>query len=208
MADTTFRVDTMPTPRLDLYGAFIKDLGYYTANKNTPPPQARSALAAEQEKINKFLQYVNESFIIKGFSKFNPIVEEAADADVTTAMNASPFTLAQTPTAIARINVKTAALSHLYLQWGMQGALTLLNDLTEAVLKVQLLVNAQSVYTWTVTLRPGQSAEHFALFLPDREAGEYALELTAALDVGTLTVPANGVCTAAYGKLKTTASNT
>lgn len=63
-----FQVDVVATPRLDLYGAAARDLSYREANGKYPAP-ARSQMAKEQEKLNKFLQYVNESFIIKGFAK-------------------------------------------------------------------------------------------------------------------------------------------
>ncbi|MGN1251216.1 MAG: hypothetical protein ACI4XW_14165 [Candidatus Spyradocola sp.] len=63
-----FQVDVVATPRLDLCGAAARDLSYREANGKYPAP-ARSQMAKEQEKLNKFLQYVNESFIIKGFAK-------------------------------------------------------------------------------------------------------------------------------------------
>ena len=64
----SFQVDVVATPRLDLCSAAAKDLSYREANGKYPMA-SRSQMAKEQEKLNKFLQYVNESFIIKGFSK-------------------------------------------------------------------------------------------------------------------------------------------
>ena len=63
-----FQVDVVATPRLDLCSAAARDLSYREANGKYPAA-SRSQMAKEQEKHNKFLQYVNESFIIKGFSK-------------------------------------------------------------------------------------------------------------------------------------------
>ncbi len=64
-----FQVDVVATPHLDLCSAAAKDLNAREANGGKYPIPSRSQMAREQEKLNKFLQYVNESFIIKGFSK-------------------------------------------------------------------------------------------------------------------------------------------
>ena len=121
MSDTSFRVDTVPTPRLDLYGALTKDLQYYMQNKQTLPPSPRSALAAEQEKINKYMQYVN-----------------------------------------------------------------------------------QSEGLWQQDLAPGKRSLCQALFLPNRTAGSYAVEVLARVDMGSLQVSPGGAHAAGYAKLKTT----
>lgn len=121
MSDTSFRVDTVPTPRLDLYGALTKDLQYYMQNKQTLPPSPRSAPAAERKRINKFMQYVNESFIIKGFSKYNPVPEQAVDSDVTAVYNDETKTFAQSFVPIARFTLQCKYVSHLYVHWALAG---------------------------------------------------------------------------------------
>ncbi len=64
---SAFKVDVVATPHLNLCGAVSQDLSYREKN-GSYPKEAKSQMAKEQEKLNKFLQYVNESFIIKGFT--------------------------------------------------------------------------------------------------------------------------------------------
>lgn len=77
-----FQVDVVATPRLDLCSAAARDLSYREANGKYPAA-SRSQMAKEQEKLNKFLQYVNESFIIKGFSKGAGATQVEVSAAVT-----------------------------------------------------------------------------------------------------------------------------
>lgn len=158
MSDTSFRVDTVPTPRLDLYGALTKDLQYYMQNKQTLPPSPRSALAAEQEKINKFMQYVNESFIIKGFSKYNPVPEQAVDSDVTAVYNDETKTFAQSFVPIARFTLQCKYVSHLYVHWALAGDFRRADGVAEGDgrLQVQLFINNQSEGLWQQDLAPGK----------------------------------------------------
>ena len=192
MSDTSFRVDTVPTPRLDLYGALTKDLQYYMQNKQTLPPIPRSALAAEQEKINKFMQYVNESFIIKGFSKYNPVPEQAVDS--------------QSFVPIARFTLQCKYVSHLYVHWTLAGDYRRADGVAEGDgrLQVQLFINNQSEGLWQQDLAPGKRSLCQALFLPNRTAGSYAVEVLARVDMGSLQVSPGGAHAAGYAKLKTT----
>ena len=206
MSDTSFRVDTVPTPRLDLYGALTKDLQYYMQNKQTLPPSPRSALAAEQEKINKFMQYVNESFIIKGFSKYNPVPEQAVDSDVTAVYNDETKTFAQSFVPIARFTLQCKYVSHLYVHWTLAGDYRRADGVAEGDgrLQVQLFINNQSEGLWQQDLAPGKRSLCQALFLPNRTAGSYAVEVLARVDMGSLQVSPGGVGAAGYAKLKTT----
>ena len=92
-----FKVDVVATPHLDLFGAAAQDLKYYTA-AGKYPMQAKSAMAREQEKLNKFLQYVNESFIIKGFSRSaareeSGITGVSTNNSVNVMLDDSPYTM-------------------------------------------------------------------------------------------------------------------
>ena len=203
MTGSSFRVDTVPTPRLDLYGALLKDLQCYAQNQHSLPPAPRSALAAEQEKINKFLQYVNESFIIKGFSKYNPVPEEAVDSDVTAVFTDGPLTFGQSMSAFARFTVGCLYVSHLYIHWSLDGKFLPASDGSTGCLEVQLLINNASVAQWRQDLAEGYAGAHRAVFLPDRSAGEYAVELTARVSAGSFQLQTGGGHAAAYAKLKT-----
>lgn len=199
-----FRVDTVPTPRLDLYAAFAKDMQYFLKNKQNLPPMQRSALAAEQEKINKFLQYVNEAFIMKGFSKYNPVPEIAVDSDVVTAFNEQQLQFGQSMEPIARFSVTCAYVSHLYIQWSLSGSMTLPPGAeTNTTLQVQLFINGESAALWRQDLEAGERSLCQTVFLPDRSAGAYAVEILARVDRGSLAAPIGGAYASAYAKLKT-----
>lgn len=199
-----FRVDTIPTPRIDLYGAFQRDLHYYMENEQSLPPLQRSALMVEQEKLNKFMLYVNESFIIKGFSKYNPVPEEAVDSDVVTAFNANELSVGQAHLAFGRFSLRCSHPSHLYVQFGLLGKLELPSGVGQTTVEVRLRVNNELVQTFTQGLSTAYAGTQGALFLPDRQKGTYSVELTAKLAAGSLVVPVNAANAACYMKLKTT----
>lgn len=69
MSNNKFTVDAVPTPRINLAGAFESDLGYYMKNGNRLPPLGKSQLKQLEEQLNDYLKFLNESFILKGFTK-------------------------------------------------------------------------------------------------------------------------------------------
>lgn len=201
---SVFRVDTVPTPRLDLYGALQKDMRYYGENHQTLPPAQLSALVAEQEKINRFLQYVNESFIMKGFSKGKPLPQTAEDSDVTAAFNQQVMVFNQQLTPIARFSVVCGYASHLYICWSLSGTVSLpaAYQSSGAVLQVQLFIDNEATALWQQTLLPGEASIGRSIFLPDRQAGSYAVEIEARMAAGSLTAPIAGAYASGFAKLK------
>ncbi|MDR2513953.1 MAG: hypothetical protein LBD02_01950 [Christensenellaceae bacterium] len=200
MADS-FRVETVPTPRLDLYGAFARDLAYFMAHEQSPPPQARSALAAEQEKINKFLLYVNESFIIKGFSKYNPSAAEPADSDMLASFNSLSLNIGASPTIFAQFSLSAAAPAHLFLLFSLQGVWTPPAD-GSGVLTIGLKLGNEQAASWKHSLQGSFDGAQNSIVLPNRAAGQHSIALTAALSAGQLSVPIDGAYAGGYLKLK------
>ena len=97
-----FSVDVVATPRVDLCGAAARDLNYREANGKFPM-ESRSQLAKEQEKLNSFLRYVNESFIIKGFSRAS--VQERANVRGFTSGNSAPILQRGTATELCDFDI-------------------------------------------------------------------------------------------------------
>ena len=95
-------MDVVATPRVDLCGAATRDLNYREANGKFPM-ESRSQLAKEQEKLNSFLRYVNESFIIKGFSRAS--VQERANVRGFTSGNSAPILQRGTATELCDFDI-------------------------------------------------------------------------------------------------------
>ena len=95
-------MDVVATPRVDLCGAAARDLNYREANGKFPM-ESRSQLAKEQEKLNSFLRYVNESFIIKGFSRAS--VQERANVRGFTSGNSAPILQRGTATELCDFDI-------------------------------------------------------------------------------------------------------
>lgn len=68
MSNNKFTVDAVPTPVLNLASAMESDMRYLQ-NNGKMPPLGKSQVKQLEEQLNDFLKYVNESFILKGFTK-------------------------------------------------------------------------------------------------------------------------------------------
>ena len=98
---SAFKVDVVATPHLDLCGAVTQDLSYREKNGKYPK-EAKSQMAKEQEKLNKFLQYVNESFIIKGFTH---ATEESSGFTAVTSANTANLVVNNLDTVLGNFEV-------------------------------------------------------------------------------------------------------
>jgi hypothetical protein len=201
MADP-FRVEIVPTPRLDLYGAFARDIAYFMAHEQSPPPQARSALAAEQEKINKFLLYVNESFIIKGFSKHNPSAAEPMDSDMLASFNSLSLNIGPSATNFAQFSLSAGAPAHLFLFFSLSGVWTPPAPGDSSVLTIGLMLGGERAASWKHSLQGSFDGAQNTIALPNRAAGAHSIAFTAALSAGQLSVPIDGAYAGGYLKLK------
>ena len=177
-----FSVDIVATPRIDLCGAVTQDLQYQAANGRFPPPQ-RSRLAQEQEKINKYLQYVNETFIIKGFSKTAKVDSLIPAA---TAKNGAAVSAGQEGILLAQLGLTLAFSAHVQCGFSLCGSASQEDAEIPAVLTLTTLENGSPLAVWTQTLTPGDFSFGAPLLLPDRVKGQYVLGLRASVDGGAL----------------------
>lgn len=117
MSDS-FTVDVVATPHLDLCGATARDMQYREANGKYPAA-SRSAVAKEQEKLNKFLQYVNESFIIKGFSKAS--VQARSPVRGYTSGNTAPALVKETPEVLCDFDLSHGENAQILVLFSITG---------------------------------------------------------------------------------------
>lgn len=184
-----FQVDVVATPRLDLCGAAAKDLSYRDANGKYPMA-SRSQMAKEQEKLNKFLQYVNESFIIKGFSKSSTSKDEGGTKSLTARNTSEELWLVG-----ESINVCNFTLSH-----GDDAQILMLINISgegyrlssaQPVVHVRIMENNSQVAQFT------QAAEGFftmsvPFLLGNRSAGVTQVQVLAHVENAEVYVPEYG----------------
>lgn len=182
-----FEVDVVATPRLDLWGAAAKDLQYKESNGNFPI-QSRSQMAKEQEKLNKFLQYVNESFIIKGFSKSSSTEKSAVQGYASG--NSYGIVIRADETPLSTFKVTHADRSQLLSSFSLTGELVPTGS-AAPLLEVKLRENGSEMAffkqegTGMVTLSA-------PFLLINRSGGATTVELVATVTNGFMVVAKYG----------------
>lgn len=182
-----FQVDVVATPRLDLCSAAAKDLAYREANGKYPMA-SRSQMAKEQEKLNKFLQYVNESFIIKGFSKNSAKQEEGAKS--YTAQNSSEELWLEGD----EVNVCNFSISHgdnaqILVMFSVSGDGMRVGS-AQAVLTVRLMENNGQIALFRQAV-DGYFTMSVPFLLANRTAGVTQVQVQAEIADGEVYVPEN-----------------
>lgn len=82
MSNNRFTVDAVPTPNLNLAQAFEQDLQYYVKNGNKLPPLGKSQLKRIEEQLNTYLKFINEDFVLKGFTKGSVLTVQVINAGI------------------------------------------------------------------------------------------------------------------------------
>lgn len=184
-----FQVDVVATPRLDLCGATAKDIAYKEANGKFPMV-SRSQMAKEQEKLNKFLQYVNESFIIKGFSKNSAGQAEEGAKGYTAQNTAEELWLEGDEITVCKYSVSHGDHAQILVTFTITGDGMRLGS-EPALLQVRLLENNGQVALFRQAV-DGYFTMSVPFLLADRSAGVTQIQVLAAVTDGEVYVPENG----------------
>lgn len=184
---TQFEVDVVATPRLDLCGAAAKDLQYRDANGKYPMA-SRSQMAKEQEKLNKFLQYVNESFIIKGFSRAS--VQERSPVRGYTSGNSAPVLMRSTPYALCDFELSHASGTQIQVMFSITG-LAAAYDGGPAVAQIRILENGSAIATFRQEVN-GVVTVAAPFLLINRKQGVTRLGVEASISSGEIAVEKYG----------------
>lgn len=184
-----FQVDVVATPRLDLCTAAAKDLIYRETNGKYPMA-SRSQMAKEQEKLNKFLQYVNESFIIKGFAK-NSANADAGGTKGYTAHNTSPELWMEGEEAtICDFSISHGDGAQILVMFTITGD-GMSASSTPALVEIQVLENNSRVALFK-QYADGYFTMSVPFLLANRSAGVTKVQVKAAVVGGEVYVAENG----------------
>lgn len=183
-----FQVDVVATPRLDLCGAAAKDLVYRDANGKYPMA-SRSQMAKEQEKLNKFLQYVNESFIIKGFSK-NSASQENTLKGYTARNTSEELWIEGEEITVCQYSISHGDGAQILLMFSITGDGMRVGS-APAVLQVKVLENNSQVALFRQTV-DGYFTMSMPFLLANRSAGMTQVQVVAQIMDGEVYVAENG----------------
>lgn len=186
MSDS-FTVDVVATPHLDLCGATARDMQYREANGKYPAA-SRSAVAKEQEKLNKFLQYVNESFIIKGFSKAS--VQARSPVRGYTSGNTAPALVKETPEILCDFDLSHGENAQILVLFSITGN-GASNPGSQAVLTCVIKENGTAAATFAQKL-DGASTISAPFLLINREKGVTNIGVEASVSGGEIAVARYG----------------
>lgn len=182
-----FQVDVVATPRLDLCGAAARDLQYREANGKYPMA-SRSQMAKEQEKLNKFLQYVNESFIIKGFAKNRAATQSTLTGFSSENTAAELWDAQEVP--VGEFHISHGDGAQIVVLFSMTGD-AMPTGSAPAVITIKIRENGSELAAFQ------QSADGiFTMSVPflliNRSAGVTKVEVTATVAEGEVYVAKNG----------------
>ncbi len=182
-----FAVDVVATPRLDLCGATARDLNYRDANGKFPAA-SRSQMAKEQEKLNKFLQYVNESFIIKGFSKAS--AQERSNVRGYTSGNSAPALIRASETSLCDFQLAHGGRAQIQVTFSITGEAAA-SGTAPAVLTVKILENNAQVAIFRQAVS-GVVTVSAPFLLVNRQEGVTQIAVQASVSGGELCVEKYG----------------
>lgn len=213
MSNLRFIIDAVPTPKIDLSGAFRDDLEYYVANKKMPP-LGRSALSRAEENLNNYLKYVNESFIQGGFSSASVETSIATDTPVAVWANDGTVTFTTTTAQTAVLNIAPAETANIFIGWNLcgfhaPGEEPVVDENGEVVetipkngtLHVELWIDAVKQREWRQTLIEGDNNVSASICYTKQPKGTHVVHLKVRLSHGTLAVAANDHYAWGYGQI-------
>lgn len=183
-----FLVDVVATPRLDLCSAAAKDLMYRDANGKYPM-NSRSQMAKEQEKLNKFLRYVNESFIIKGFSK-NSAAQQSAVQGYTARNTAEELWMEGEEIVLCDFQISHGEGAQILVMFTLTGD-GMSASSVPALVTVSVTENNSQVAQFR-QYADGYFTMSAPFLLANREAGVTQVKLTAAVSGGEVYVDKEG----------------
>ena len=182
-----FTVDVVATPHLDLCSATARDMQYRETNGRYPAA-SRSAVAKEQEKLNKFLQYVNESFIIKGFSKAG--AQARSPVRGYTSGNSAPELLEASPLTLCEFALSHEENAQILLLFSLTGDSAATGG-GAAVLTVTIKENGAAVAAFRQKL-DGVSTVASPFLLTNREKGVTNVTVEASVSGGQMALERYG----------------
>ena len=184
-----FQVDVVATPRLDLFNATAKDLAYREANGKYPMA-SRSQMAKEQEKLNKFLQYVNESFIIKGFSKNSGGQQESGTRSFTARNTSEELWFEGDEITLGNFSISHGDNAQLLVMYTITGDGMRVSN-AQAVLMVRIMENNSQVALLRQAV-DGYFTMSVPFLLANRKAGVTKIQVLAQIVDGEVYVSENG----------------
>lgn len=202
MSNTSFVIDAVPTPKFHLLEAFRQDMEYYMGSKKWPPA-GRSAIEREQEKLNSYMQYVNEQFIQEGFSSSNITNIIAQDTVVAGYSNNGRFTLSQSEGQGASVTVSPASKADIHIVFTLCGEYTPPDPapIAPATLAVTALLNGSTHAIWRQAMVPGYNVISIATIAAGRAKGSYNTVLRLSLSAGSMVVETGAHTAASWGHI-------
>ena len=212
MSNMSFAIDAIPTPRLNLAGAFREDLEYYISNKRMPP-LGRSALSRAEEQLNNYLKYVNESFIQEGFSATNEGVSTSLDTPIVQWSIDGSATITDATATTVTLNIAPTDTADLLANWVICGTHEPQVDEEEnedgsttttetlGVLTVEMWLDTTKQREWRQTLVKGENLISAGICYGGRSKGTHLVQLKLRCSNGTLHIAANDHYAWGYGRI-------
>jgi len=221
MSNLVFSIDTIPTPKIDLKNALESDVAYYIKNGKFPP-LGQSAMKKQEERLNDYLKYVNESFITDGFSSSNPEGATTLDTDVVSWMNDGQVTVGSTVYTTASMSVSPEHRANIHCLFSIVGnytpeEVTTSTEVTDTdtqevstvtdtsymygTLSVEIWLDNKKKYTWKQKMVDGYNSVSNSIWFTHQSKGTHIVMIKVSCDHGSLVVAAGDHFAQAFGKI-------